>query len=508
MIDVPSDLDSVVKRWFPAGVDLIAVAREADPVGVFVTGTSGAGVSAVETELDSIPDSSLQRAPDAESAAVVLFVLDASAPLGRGALAALAPVLESTATGVVVNKIDVHRNWRDVQQSVSKSVAEHVPRAVDVTFWPTSAKLAERARAAIDPRMRVTLYEESGILDVHGFAASAMARHRDVLREHKYNAAVRQAAAGARRQIVDKARAVTSSSTTAGLRAERARLSEVRDRTRTERAALLRSSMQLARSETVHDVGDTMRRFASWARESIDAAGRVELRHLHENLGVRLAQAVSDADLRVEERIRGVCAALELPAPGSAPPTPTVEQSPPGVRRRGIEDKTMIVVGASAGVGLGRIIVSPLTMVPALDIATLPVSLLLGALCAWWLVRSRQLVAERAHLRSWASDAVASARSSLEQTTLARIVSAETALSSALHETSRSAASATEVELARVEEQLRAAAERRAVVLAACDRDLASLDRGVEKFGGPIGVRTLVAKSPSAAEPPGRPARL
>ena len=145
----------------------------------------------------------------------------------------------------------------------------------------------------------------------------------------------------------------------------------------------------------------------------------------------------------------------------------------------------MIVVGASAGVGLGRIVVSPVSMVPALDITVVPVSLLLGALCAWWLVRSRRLVADREHLRAWVNDVAASAKSSSEQSALARILTAESVYTAAAHETSRSASTAAEVELERVEAELRAAAEHRAGVLAACDRDLMALDRGLEKFDLP-----------------------
>lgn len=146
----------------------------------------------------------------------------------------------------------------------------------------------------------------------------------------------------------------------------------------------------------------------------------------------------------------------------------------------------MILVGASAGVGLGRIVMSPLSVVPALDIAVIPVSLVLGAVSAWWLVRSRTLVADRAHLRNWVADVSASARSGLEQGALARILATETAFSAAAHETSRSVALSADTELERVESELRAAAERRAAVLAGCDRDLATLDRGIERFGGPI----------------------
>ncbi len=489
MIDVPSDMDSVVKRWYPAGVDLIAAGRRAAPTGVFVTGTPGAGVSTVDTELDAAVSAltgvALERAPDAASAAVVLFVIDASAPLGRRALADLAPVLESTAVAIAVNKTDVHRDWRQVQRAVSRSVEEYVPKSVDVSFWPISAKLAERSRIAVDPRMRAALLAESGLDDVVRFLLDALDKPSVLLQERKYSAAVRAAAAGARREIVTKARAVTSGASTTELRAERVRLSDLRDRARTDRAAALRSRLQLVRSEAVHDAGGTVRACAVAARASIDAANRAELGHLREHLAEQLEDAVAGLGRRLEDRLHALGDELGLNAELPPPPEPTAAPARPDPRSRGVEDKMMIVVGASAGAGLGRIVVSPVSMLPALDVAVVPISLLLGALCAWWLVRSRRLVADRQHLRTWVGDAAVSARSLSEQSSLARILAAESVYVAAANETSRSVSTTAESELERVEAELRAAAEHRAGVLAACDRDLTALDRGLEKFDLP-----------------------
>lgn len=483
MIAVPPDMDSVIKRWFPAGVDLIEAGSRAEPSGVHFLGVGGAGVSTVETELDAMSSSSMHRARDAASAAVVVFVLDASAPLGRRALADLAPVLESTTVAIVVNKIDVHRGWRDVQRAVAQSVDDVVPRAVEVSFFPTAAKLAERSRVAIDPRMRESLMKDSGMDALLDFVAEGMARSPALLRERTFDSAVRAAAVGARREIVDKARSVTSASTTVGLRAERARLAELRDRVRTERSAALRSRLALVRAETVHELGEAVRAFVASARDSIDKADRSELRHLQSHLTEGLDVVAADVESRLARRLAAIDADLGLDA--DLPPTDAMglERSEPPPRGRGLEDKMMVLVGASAGVGLGRIVVSPLSMLPALDIAVIPISLALGALCAWWLVGSRRLVADRAHLRGWIADAAVSSKSALESHALGRILAAETALTAAVHETSKSTALSAETELQRVETELRAAAEHRAGVLAACDRDLMALERGLEKLG-------------------------
>lgn len=488
MIDIPADMDSVVKRWYPDGVDVVEAGRVASPKGLFVTGTNGAGASTVEAELDFMAGAALERASDIADAAVVLFVLDASAPLGRRALADLAPALESATVGLVVNKIDVHRDWRDVQRMVAEAVAEHVPRSVDVSFWPTSAKLAERARVAVDPKMRAALVEESGIPEVLRFVVDALVQPERILRERKYAAAVHTAAAGARREIVKKARAVTSTSTTVGLRAERARLAEIRDRSRAERATELRGRLQLARSEVVHDINEEFRRFAGAAKKFVDEAAKAELLHACDHIGDRLDQAAVRVDGRLTDRLRAIDSDLNLSAEIPAKCGAVLDLDAPTERKRGVEDKMMIVLGASAGVGLGRLAVSPLAMVPGLDIAVLPISLLLGALTAWWLVRSRRLVADRAHIRSWVADAAVAAKSVVEQAALARLLAAETAFSSAAKDGSRLLAVAAESDLEQVEDRLRAAAEHRAAVLAACDRDLVSLDRGLEKFVLPFGL--------------------
>lgn len=496
MTDVPPEMDSVVRRWYPVGADLVAAERRAAPRGVFVTGTPGSGVSAVGTELDALAGDvagvTLHHATDAASAAVVVFVIDASAPLGRRALADLAPVLESTAVAILVNKTDVHRDWREVHRSVSQAVEEYVPRSVDVSFWPTSAKLAERSRIAVDGEVRAALIEESGLEDVLRYLVYALEQPPALLRERKYNAAVHVAAAGARREIVAKARAVTSGANTVDLRAERSRLTDIRDRARTDRAAVLRSRMQLARSQVAHDVGEAARVFATKARDAIDSANSAELSHLQKHLGEQLRHTVIGVEDRLDDRLRAIDADLGLAAELPPRPESTVSPADPSPRSRGVEDKMMIVVGASAGVGLGRIAVSPVSMVPALDITVIPVSLVLGALCAWWLVRSRKLVADRTHLRTWVGEAAVAARSSSEQSSLARILTAEQLYTAAAHETSLSASTAAESELERVEAELRAAAEHRAGVLAACDRDLTALDRGLEKFDLPI------RKEPSA----------
>ncbi|SNT03260.1 hypothetical protein [Rhodococcoides kyotonense] len=491
MIDVPGDMSSVVRRWYPEGLDIVADARRVVPSGVYVTGTSGSGVTAVEREVGCRSAVS----EDVASAAVVVFVVDAAAPIGRRGLAELMPALDSTTVAVVVNKIDAHREWRDVTRSIAASISEYAPRAVDVSVWPVSAALAERARNAAVPQARAALYEESGFAALDAYLAGALAEPAGLLRARKYDAAVHSAASGARRAIVERAREITGTGSTVGLRAERATLVERRDRERHDRTTALRTRLQLLRAEVNHDIGEESRAFVTASRESVSSASRSELRHLPTHLTEQLNEAGRRVDTHVTGKIQSIADDLDMSAELPTEATVFVVE-PPKPRRRTVEDKIVIVVGASAGVGLGRILVSPLSMLPALEVAVVPASLILGALTAWWLVRSRAATADRTHLRTWAADAAASAKSAWEQAALARMLAAESVFVPASNQSIGTATLATESELERVETDLRAAADRRAAVLSACDRDLAVLDRGVEKFD---------AKSMEPALAPSRP---
>ncbi|MBY6412930.1 hypothetical protein HQ346_21880 [Rhodococcus sp. BP-252] len=491
MIDVPGDMGGVIRRWFPDGLDAVGAARRAVPEGLFVTGIHDADVTTLLEELRHLGVT--PTAARVDSAAVVMFAVDASSPIGRRALAEMRPALESTTVAIVVNGIDAHREWREVTRSVASSIAEHVPRAVDVEVWPTSAGLARRARHVADAAARDALYEESGIAALGAFLADALQRPPGMLRERKYNAAVHAAVAGARRAIVDRAREVTGTGATVGLRAERADLLERRDRERRVRTTTLRNRLQMLRVDVTHEIGEESRTFVAGAREAIASATRSELRHLPADLSQQLTKAGRRVDGGVTERVQAIATDVEIDIELPSTATQLARIEPPARRRRTVEDKVMVVVGASAGVGLARIVVSPLSMLPAFEVAVVPAALLLGAFSAWWVVRARASVADRAHLRTWTSDAAASAKSSWEQAAQARMLAVEEAFVSASTDSIGTATLAAESELDRVESELRTAADHRASVLAACDRDLAALDRGVERF-------VVAAQEPALSE--------
>ncbi|MGY2062249.1 hypothetical protein ACW9HQ_45850, partial [Nocardia gipuzkoensis] len=164
------------------------------------------------------------------------------------------------------------------------------------------------------------------------------------------------------------------------------------------------------------------------------------------------------------------------PVPRTDPP-PRVGPDPEP-RHRGVEDHLMIALGASGGFGLGRLVVAPLSLVPALDYATVPVTLLLGGGVAYWVVRARGHLADRAHLRQWVSDALVNVKAQLEQRVATALVEAEAQLTDQVVRASTVRVIEADHRIAELEAQLRQSNSHRPAQLAACERDLSVLDGG------------------------------
>ncbi|OZC93692.1 hypothetical protein CH279_19425 [Rhodococcus sp. 06-412-2B] len=481
MTPLSEDMKSVLRRWNSDALDRIARARESRPAGVHLTGTAGSGKSELRRELSRL--GGIEFTDSVADAAVVLIVVDASAPVDRVEIERWRGALVSTPVVFVVNKIDVHRHWREVVIADGDLVAECVPRAVECTFHPVSVRLARVGRDSGDAAVCV----ESGLgavtdrLGVLLLDATALGAQR------KYAAAVHDCAAGAKASIVARARAVTGGSDSVPLRARRAALVGERESLGGDRRALLHNRIQRLRVESLHAAAEGLRELGVEVRGSIEGARRAELKHLPAHVAESARGAQSRADAALTAGLRAVESDLGLGqtvAQASAEDASLDIGSP--ARRRGIEDAIMIVVGASAGVGLGRLIVSPMALVQAWAVANTVITLVLGGALGWWLTRSRALVSDRSHMRSWTQECLARVKSAVEQRLLSRILEAESALAAALAVADREAAARIDVALAEVDAELRRLADHRSALLSACDRDLSALERGLERFRGPV----------------------
>ncbi|CCQ13775.1 Hypothetical membrane protein [Rhodococcus sp. AW25M09] len=512
MTPLSEDMKSVLRRWNSDALDEIEAARRSRPAGVYLTGTAGSGKSELHHELALLSGvestDSVEFTNSMSGAAVVMIVVDASAPVGRIEIEQWRAALESTPVVFVVNKIDVHRHWREVVTADSELVAECVPRAVECTFHPISVRLAQTGREGGDAAMSA----ESRLESVAHRLGALLLQATAIGSQRKHAAAVQHCAAIARASIVARARAVTGGGDTAPLRARRAELVRERESLGGDRRALLHNRIQRVRVESLHGAAEDLRVLGVETKQAIDSARRAELKHLPAHVTESARGAQNRADAALTARLRAVETDLGLsPTPAQPNAADTSVDIEPPPRRRGIEDAIMIVVGASAGVGLGRLVVSPMALMPTWAVANTVITLVLGGVLAWWLTRSRALVADRAHLRGWTQESVARVKSAIEQRLLSRILEAESVFAVAVATADREAAARIDVELAEVDADLRTIADHRSALLSACDRDLSALERGLERFREPdrgvVVDREPARVSPALVEPFDLPVR-
>lgn len=463
--DFPPDAQRIVERWDPEGLRRW---RDRDRTGCAVRVVAVRGIDPTSV-LDALaPFDPVTDAPDGP--AVVVMVLDGASVLGRDELAALdAAAADVERVAFVLTGADAHADRDAVRERDEALLRAHSGRFADVRVLLGPDVLPAVVRdALVDP---------------------------GVIADRNTRRAAHSLVERTCRRITETARATRdgSDAATDELRARKARLVAMRDGGRAERLARLRGDVQRARIDLMHAAGSEVRAVAAAVRADIDRAGRRDLHTLPERMGELADRAATDLDAVVGRRLADLAARAgvsDLPAAAPAPHDP-----PPGPepRHRGVEDRMMVIVGASAGVGLGRLAVAPISMVPALDIATIPITLTLGGAAAWWLAGARRLVAERAHLRQWVSDSAAHLRSQLEQRVLGRILETEAAVSARVIADSRAAGLAVDEELAGIDAEARRLAAQRSGRVASCERDRAAL----------LGVLALLEARADSGEPGG-----
>ncbi|NLE80058.1 MAG: hypothetical protein GX610_10850 [Rhodococcus sp.] len=479
--DLDEQATAVIARWNPAGARSLAGdpgEQKFEPVHVVGPPRSGK-TALIETLRDRATVGAIEFAegpPErTQTPVVVLVVVDAAAAMGREELDLLEQVGQQAARVVfALTKTDVHHDWSAVLGRNRRVLSDHAPAYAEAPIHPVSVT----GESDVE-KLLAALVEEAGQM------TSRPCSTVDVVEQ-------------TRQMIVTTADSMRANDPAALLRTERTELLTQRDGRRAERVARLRSEGQLAKVELLHEVAAWSRTAGVAARTEIAQADNKDLAAYPERLADTVRGAGRAIGDRAEMRLTEMSSRLGVERsvdPHTGQPYPVVEMpDDPEPRHRGLEDRMTILIGASAGLGVGRLVVSPLSMVPALDIATIPVTLLLGALAAWWLTRARAHVAERAHLRQWAADALVHVRAQFDQFVMARLVDAEAAAGEQILNQSRAHALDVDERVAAIDAEIRRTSRRRSGQLAACDRDLAALDAAVghteaaspEPNGGPL----------------------
>jgi hypothetical protein len=269
---------------------------------------------------------------------------------------------------------------------------------------------------------------------------------------------------------IDSVRAEIRADESAGIARERELMVGRRDRGRIDRLHAVRVAAGRLRADLLAAVHSDSRAFGEAVAREVDRMrgrsdgfelwfrGQVERRaaRVRRNLAHELAAWEGIALAGLED---ASAAADADPLDMRSRPLPCRPVPTTAIRR---EDLMVVMLGASAGLGLGRLVVAPMAAVDTLQWVSMPLSLLLGFLVAGIVVRERRLAAARARLRGWAQDAVAELRAVLEQEVVAAIGAAESTLAGRIgrHYERRSRAIAEQV--AQLDRSLGDARRRRA----------------------------------------------
>ncbi|GGF14071.1 hypothetical protein [Williamsia phyllosphaerae] len=410
---------------------------------------AGVGRSGAATLIDALavvdPGLRVERWSEgvAAQASVGLLVIDPSSVAGESERALLDELRASVgAAAIVCTKVDAF--WD----------------------WPTIAKASRRV---LDPAEALPVFAVSGAAAVAGAAdESGVDELARWIREHLEDVPRRVDARApvARAPVGDasdrRPLSATTPVTVAALTATRARLVRSRDRGRADRLGALRGGLNRLRSEAVAELDAGIRDIGARSRDAIGGLRRADVdRH-----ATWLASAVTELrdrlDARVHDdldRIRSVTL-LGVEAmstgPASVPKRPPIALRPHTERRRAAEDALVVVLGASAGIGIGRLVVTPLAGVHTLQWISMPLALIVGVAMAALVVRLRRVGALRAQMRSWSAEALAESRASIEHDVVGAVTAAEPVIAGQVmrHHERRSRMIADEV--ARVDADIRA----------------------------------------------------
>jgi hypothetical protein len=494
---VPIDLADLI-RWVSAAHELPD--GELPPRYVEVDGPVEllAKLSIVDTPgvggLDSVHGELALEA--AASATALLFVVDASAPFTVGELNFLASVGERVETVIfALSKVDQYRGWRQVLDADQALLAEHAPRFAGATFHPVSARMHELAGKAPNPDAAAMLRERSGVQELRAAMESLLVGRAIMLSEANTLRALSTTLGELRVKLDAERRALSTGEAEAeALRARKEELTADRRSSTKGWQVKLRSEVQRTRVENNHEVSRQMRDVQSWFRQAIDVADKDSLAALPGQVDAGLQLVSQRISASVGYRLNQVTDAVlgELFKPDelevirsqfARAARPPVMLRPPDRRPPTAEDKLLVFMGVSGGLGLVRGATAMLGIGvagAAAAIVAVP-TIVVGLGAGWWIAKTRKHTADKQHMKQWLTESIADARSTLDQLVAEQLIEAESQLSLALDEALGKRIAGIEEELREVDKALRLDANERAKRLTAVNKRLAEVGSGRDR---------------------------
>ncbi|MET0237133.1 MAG: dynamin family protein [Kibdelosporangium sp.] len=434
----------------------------------------------------------------AASATALLFVVDASAPFTLGELTFLQNVGDRVETVIfALAKVDQFRGWRQVLEANQGLLRDYAPRFANAVFHPVSARMYEMAHKAPSPESKAMLQEKSGLTALSVALQELVIGKAAMLAEANTMRALTTSLDEVKVQLAAESRALTTGAEEAKvLRARKEELTAQRKSATRGWQVKLRGEIQRTRIENTHEVSREMRDMQTWFRQAIDVADREALSTLPGQVDAALQLVSRKVSYSVGARLNkiGETVLIGLFSPDElallqaqyarAGQPPVVLRTPekrPGTS----EDKLMVMMGISGGVGLGKLATLPLGLFGAAAAGTLgvivaPVTIILGLGAGWWISRTRRHTQDKQHMKTWLTDAIADARSTLDQMVADQLIQAEQELSLALDDALGRRIGAIEEELREVDKAMRLGATERSKRLQVVNQRLAQVESGTE----------------------------
>lgn len=432
-------------------------------------------------------------------ATALLFVVDASSPFTSGELDFLREVGEQVETVVfAMAKTDVYRGWRQVVEDDRRLLAAHAPRFAHARFHPCSARLFELAGRAPNEQAAAAVREQSGIANLQTALQELVVGRSAMLAEANVLRALDTALAALEATLRAECRTLSSGADEAeALGRRREELATARRSSTRGWQVRLRGEIQRARVESGHEVNKQMRDVQSWFRQAIDAADRSALTglpgqvdaalqvvsgRLSQDLATRLDRVAVTAlaDLFTADELAVIRAQF---ARAQRPP---VTLRPPDKRPPTAEDKLLVFMGITGGFGAARVAALPLAGLSAavFNPIVLPATIVVGLGAGWWLARTRRHSADKQHMKQWLTEAIADARSTMDQLVAEQLIDAEQQLSLALDDVLGRRIDAIDAELREVDRTMKLADGERTKRLASAGRRLTAVQQGRERIEG------------------------
>ncbi|MYR07176.1 hypothetical protein GTV32_13060 [Gordonia sp. SID5947] len=430
MTTAPSQVDATARVHGLTGFDPATVAGTG--TGVAVYGIGGTGVSSLVEACRVVEPSSpvtegrWGRRPDDDAIGIALMVLDPSSSVGDEEKQAVDELRSRFGiVALVGTKIDAFWDWPRILRA---------HRALLDPFEQLPV-FAVSSTAALSGAI-----EESGVPAVVEWITEHLAAPSGVRRERARVCAALAAVDQALETLMRATDPDAVSATVDRLADRRRALLESRDRGRADRLAAARTGLARARSESLADVASGTRALAAAATArsaTLKPASVDSYVHWLAGEASALRERVDHAiDDRIEEVRAPALLGIEAQVDGGPRPRPDVRApddrapDPPFGRavpsgRRGGEDALLVLIGASTGLGVGRLIVAPMASVQTLQWVSMPLTLLLGVAVAALVIRVRRTAALRADLRSWSTDALNETRGRLEHRVGLRLAAAD-----------------------------------------------------------------------------------